>query len=83
MQTAVELDVKCRRQRQTMKDILCGSLLILLMTSVCAASANGKRLYDANCVGCHDASVFTRKDRETLLLATVKFSRPERRQAPR
>ena len=50
-----------------MKDIMCGSLLILLMTTVCAASspgdsANGKRLYDANCVGCHDASVFTRKE---------------------
>ena len=45
-----------------MKGILCGSLLILLLTTVCAASspgdsANGKRLYDANCTGCHDTSV--------------------------
>ena len=55
-----------------MKDILCGSLLILLMTSVCAASANGKRLYDANCVGCHDASVFTRKDRVVQSLDDLK-----------
>jgi cytochrome c5 len=51
-----------------MKGILCGSLLILLMPSAYAASlpgdsADGKRLYDANCMGCHDTSVFTRKDR--------------------
>ena len=51
-----------------MKGILCGWLLVLLMTTACAAlspgdSADGKRLYDANCMGCHDTSVFTRKDR--------------------
>ena len=39
--------------------ILCASLLILLMPSANAAalpgdSADGKRLYDANCMGCHD-----------------------------
>jgi mono/diheme cytochrome c family protein len=60
-----------------MKDIMCGSLLILLMTTVYAASspgdsANGKRLYDANCVGCHDASVFTRKDRVVQSLDDLK-----------
>ena len=43
-----------------MKGILCVSLLVLLMPSVaCAAalpgdSADGKRLHDANCMGCHD-----------------------------
>jgi hypothetical protein len=52
-----------------MKGILCVSLLILLMPSVaCAAalpgdSGAGKRLHDANCMGCHDTSVYTRKDR--------------------
>ena len=51
-----------------MKGILCGSSLILLLTTVCAASspgdsANGKRLF-ANCTGCHDTSVFTRQDRQ-------------------
>ena len=56
---------------------MCASLLILLMTTVCATSspgdsANGKRLYDANCVGCHDASVFTRKDRVVQSLDDLK-----------
>ena len=51
-----------------MKSILCSSLLILLIPSAYAASlpgdsADGKRLYDANCMGCHDTSVLTRKDR--------------------
>jgi hypothetical protein len=51
-----------------MKGILCVSLLILLMPTAYAASlpgdsADGKRLYNANCMQCHDTSVFTRKDR--------------------
>ena len=52
-----------------MKGILCVSLFILLMPSVaCAAaltgdSADGKRLHDANCMGCHDTRIYTRKDR--------------------
>ena len=51
-----------------MKSILCLSLLVLLMPPAYAASlpgdsANGKRLYDANCMGCHDTSILTRKDR--------------------
>ena len=52
-----------------MKGILCVSLLILLIPSVaCAAalpgdSADGKRLHDANCMGCHDTGIYTRKDR--------------------
>ena len=50
-----------------MKGVLCLSLLILLMPSAYAGSlpgdsADGKRLHDANCMGCHDTSVFTRKD---------------------
>jgi hypothetical protein len=51
-----------------MKRIILGASLMLLMPSAYAASlpgdsANGKRLYDVNCVECHDSSVFTRKDR--------------------
>ena len=60
-----------------MKSILCVSLLILLMPSAYAASlpgdsADGKRLYDANCMGCHDTSVFTRKDRLVQSLDALK-----------
>ena len=60
-----------------MKSILGVSLLILLMPSAYAASlpgdsADGKRLYDANCMGCHDTSVFTRKDRVVQSLDALK-----------
>jgi len=60
-----------------MKIILGGSLLILLMPSAYAASlpgdsADGKRLHDANCMGCHDTSVFTRKDRLVQSLDALK-----------
>ena len=60
-----------------MKSILDGSLLILLMPSAYAASlpgdsADGKRLHDANCMGCHDTSVFTRKDRLVQSLDALK-----------
>jgi hypothetical protein len=65
------------RRRQTMKSILGVSLLILLMPSAYAASlpgvsADGKRLYDANCMGCHDTSVLTRKDRVVQSLDALK-----------
>jgi hypothetical protein len=60
-----------------MKSILGGLLLILLMPSACAAelpgdSADGKRLHDANCMGCHDTGVYTRKDRLVRSLDALK-----------
>ena len=60
-----------------MKRILCAALLILLMPSAYAASllgesAEGKRLYDANCMGCHDTSVLTRRDRLVQSLDALK-----------
>lgn len=60
-----------------MKSILGVSLLTLLMPSAYAASlpgdsADGKRLHDANCMGCHDTSVFTRKDRLVQSLDALK-----------
>ena len=60
-----------------MKGILGVSLLILLMPTAHAAalpgdSAEGKRLHDANCMGCHDTSVFTRKDRLVQSLDALK-----------
>ena len=60
-----------------MKSILCVSLLILLMPSSAYAelpgdSADGKRLHDANCVGCHDTGIYTRKDRLVRSLDALK-----------
>ena len=60
-----------------MKTILGVSLLILLMPSAYAAelpgdSAEGKRLHDANCMGCHDTGIYTRKDRLVQSLNALK-----------
>lgn len=60
-----------------MKGILCVLLLFLLMPIAYAASlpgdrANGKRLHDANCMRCHDTSVFTRQDRNVKSLDALK-----------
>ncbi len=60
-----------------MQSILRVLLLILLTPSAYAAelpgdSADGKRLHDANCMGCHDTGVFTRKDRHVGSLDALK-----------
>ena len=60
-----------------MKSILCTSLWILLMPSAYAASlpgdsADGKRLHDASCMGCHDTGIYTRKDRHVQSLNALK-----------
>ena len=60
-----------------MKSILCLSLLILLIPSAYAAelpveSADGKRLHDANCMGCHDTSIYIRKDHLIRSLDALK-----------
>ena len=60
-----------------MKSILCLSLLILLIPSAYAAelpgeSADGKRLHDANCMGCHDTNIYTRKDHLIRSLDALK-----------
>jgi cytochrome c553 len=54
--------------RQTMRRTLCLTLLILLMSSAYAATlpgdtTEGKRLHDANCMGCHNTDIYTRKNR--------------------
>ena len=52
------------------------SLALLAANCLAAAvpgdSAEGKRLYDANCTGCHDTGVFTRKTRSVLSLDALK-----------
>ena len=60
-----------------MKGVLGVSLLMLLMPSAYASelpgdSSEGKRLYDANCMGCHDTSVHTRKERIVQSLDALK-----------
>jgi hypothetical protein len=60
-----------------MKSILGLLLSILLMSSAYASelpgdSAEGKRLYDANCTGCHDTGIHTRNDRIVQSLDALK-----------
>jgi hypothetical protein len=60
-----------------MKSVLCVSLLLLLMPSAYAAelpgdSADGSFLHDANCLGCHDTGIYTRKDRRIRSLDALK-----------
>jgi mono/diheme cytochrome c family protein len=60
-----------------MKGVLGVWLLMLLMPSAYASelpgdSAEGKRLYEANCMGCHDTGVHTRKDRIVQSLDALK-----------
>jgi hypothetical protein len=60
-----------------MKSILGVSLVMLLTLSAYAAelpgdSADGKRLHDANCLGCHDPGIYTRKDRLIHSLDALK-----------
>jgi hypothetical protein len=50
--------------------------MILLMPTAHAAlpgdSADGKRLHDAKCMGCHDTGIYTRKDRIVRSLDALK-----------
>ena len=43
-----------------------------LAAAVPGDSAEGKRLYDASCTGCHDTGVFTRKTRSVQSLDALK-----------
>ena len=60
-----------------MKSLLYISLLSLLMSSTYAAampgdSAAGKLLHDANCMGCHNTSVYTRRNHRVQSLDALK-----------
>jgi cytochrome c553 len=59
-----------------MKYILCVSLMILLTSGVQAElkgdSADGKRLHEARCKGCHDTSVYAGKARTVRNLDELK-----------
>ena len=59
-----------------LKYILCASLMFVLAQSASAAlpgdNADGKRLHDASCTGCHDTGLYTRKDRFVRSLDALK-----------
>jgi hypothetical protein len=60
-----------------MKVMLSGWMLAVLMSAAYAASlpgdsANGQRLYEANCTGCHDNSVMTRQNRSVQSLEALQ-----------
>lgn len=58
------------------KRLLYAAPLALLASSAFAAlpgdSAEGKRLHDASCTGCHDSGVYTRKTRSIQSLDALK-----------
>jgi len=60
-----------------MQIILRASLLMLLAPSAYATelpgdTADGKRLHDANCMGCHDTGVYTRADHHVRSLDALQ-----------
>jgi mono/diheme cytochrome c family protein len=59
-----------------MKLALCTTLALLMPLAASAAlpgdAAAGKRLYDASCTSCHDASVFTRQNRRVQSLDALR-----------
>lgn len=60
-----------------MRIVFCFALSVLAVSAASAASlpgdsANGMRLFNANCTGCHDTSVMTRPDRTVQSLDALK-----------
>ena len=61
---------------RTVKTIFFASFFGLLASAAHAAvpgdSASGRRLYEANCTGCHNSSVYTRPDRHVRSLDALQ-----------
>ncbi len=59
-----------------MKHVLFAALLFALARATAATlpgdAAEGKRLHDANCTGCHDAHVYTRLDHRVRTLDALQ-----------
>ena len=73
----VSLLCKSKLTTRGKKYLLVAVSLQLLAANCLAAAvpgdgAEGKRLYDANCTGCHDTGVFTRKTRSVQSLDALK-----------
>jgi len=71
------LPCKSKLHSRRKRCLLTAASLALLASNALAAaipgdSAEGKRLYDASCTGCHDTSVFTRKTRSVHSLDALK-----------
>lgn len=61
-----------------MKHLLIASLACGLLTAAAQAApagdvAAGERLHAANCTGCHDSGVYTRKDRRVSSLEALNL----------
>lgn len=61
-----------------MKRLLIASLACGLLTATAQAApaddvAAGERLHAANCTGCHDSGVYTRKDRRVASLEALNL----------
>jgi hypothetical protein len=65
-----------RQDAEPMKRTLLLSTLLAIAPFTQAAlpgdSAEGKKLYDANCTGCHNSSVYTRPDHQIKSLPALK-----------
>ena len=60
-----------------MKLFPCAATMMVMLASGSALalpgdSADGKQLHEANCTGCHDTSVYTRKDRAVQSMAALQ-----------
>ncbi len=67
---------KSEPQTRPVKSLLFAASLASLASSAFAAlpgdSTDGKRLHDANCMGCHDTGIYTRKTRSVQSLGALK-----------
>jgi hypothetical protein len=68
--------IKPDRQTRALKSVLYAAVIASMVSGALTAtlgdSTDGKRLHDANCVGCHDSSVYTRKTRSVNSLDALK-----------
>jgi hypothetical protein len=62
-------------QARPLKSLLVASLALLesgAFAAVPGDSTDGKRLHEANCMGCHNSGVYTRKSRSVQSLDALK-----------
>lgn len=68
--------IKCDRQTRAVKSVLYAAVMASMAWGALAATpgdkVDGKSLHDANCVACHDSSVYTRKTRTVNSLDALK-----------